>query len=152
MEIDIDDDSNVVIEQEDDIETQLQHIAEYDNAKQLELLKREINHIVIHNITPSEGWFDERFKYVHTYSKLDWADLAQRFHSRDSYIYGNAMGIIHSLSEIMEEYSMRPNFHLTTYYNAITLIYQVWNYYHRTYMGDETDDDVVDLIEKIRFM
>lgn len=138
--------------QEEDIEMQLQQLAQYDNAKQLALLKQEINHIVIHNLTPSEGWFDERFKYIHTYSKLDWGDLATRFHYKDSFVYENTMTIIRNLNELLEDYSMHPNFSVTLYYNTITLIYQVWTYYQRTYMGAETDTDIVNLIEKIRFM
>jgi len=40
----------------DDDEMALENLDSLDNLTQLLMLKREINHFIIHNITPQEGW------------------------------------------------------------------------------------------------
>jgi hypothetical protein len=137
---------------EEDIEFQLQHLREYENEKQLDLLRREIGHIVVHGLQPSEGWYDERFEHINQYSKLDWTGLAQRFRGKDDFIYQLAQQTHHLLGELLEERSTKPNFHLQTYRMTLHNIHAVWNYYKQLYMGDEQDTDIMNLIEGIKFM
>lgn len=130
-----------------DIERELQHLKEYDNTKQLDILRREIGHIVVHNILPPEEWYNERFMYIHTYSQLGWAHMAKRFHNNDQYIHDTALYIMRLLDELIEERGTKPTFHIHTYHKVIHEIRNVWNYYSRLYMAGEEDADVMDLID-----
>jgi hypothetical protein len=141
-------DDLVDVDTEDALETLDQH----DNLTQLLILKREINHILIHNITPQEGWYDERFNYIRTYSQLGWLELAQRFHEKDQFIHDRAIYIGRICDELLEECSTKPNFHLNSYYRLIHEISNIWQYYHSKYVGDEKDEDVIDLIAQMSSM
>ena len=111
-----------------DIEWELEHIKEFNNEKQLDLLRREIGHYVAHNIIPSEGWYDERFPYINMYYKLDWSSLAKRFHNRDQFIHDTSLYIMRITDELMEERGTKPNFHIPTYHRMIHSIQQLWGY------------------------
>lgn len=137
---------------QEDVEWEIAHIKEKTNLQQLELLKKEIGHIMAHSANPCEGWFDERFEFIDTYSKLDWTGLMDRFKNKDNYIYETSLYIIRLIDELVEERESCPNFNLLTYYRIINNIYNIWNYYHHAYMGNETDRDVLDLIEGISFL
>jgi hypothetical protein len=138
------DDEDMV--EEVDIEWQLSHLKEYDNEKQLDLLRREIGHIVAHGLQPSEGWYDERFEYINTYSKLGWAQLSQQYHNKDQYMHDTAFHILRLLDELLEERSTKPNFHLPSYYSLIHNIQNIWYYYKEIYAEGE-DDDMMKLVE-----
>lgn len=146
--MDIDSDISV------DIEKEIQYLDEYDNERQLELLKHEIGHITIHGIQPSEGWYDERFKYINKYCNLDWSNLALNFYNKDAYIYNLSASIVDMLSNLTEERSTKPNFSLDIYNNAIHHIYYVWNYYKEIYLSLDMNEenDMIDLINGIRSM
>ncbi len=146
------DDIDMQPDEEEDIEFQLQHLREYENEKQLELLRREIGHIIVHGLQPSEGWYDERFEHINQYSKLDWTGLALRFRGKDEFIHQAAMHTHQLLGELLEERSTKPNFHLHSYRTALHNIHAIWNYYKQLYMGDEHDTDIMNLIEGIKFM
>lgn len=139
-------------EQPEDIEWELEHLHEFGNEKQLELLRKEIDHILAHALSPSEGWYDERFDYIAKYSQLDWRGLSKRFYKKDQYICNNTEYIINLLKEIIEDRCTMPNFNLETYHLLIHNIHNIWAYYKDVYMGDETDVDVLDLIEGLTFM
>jgi hypothetical protein len=151
MEMDQDYDSNTY-EQPEDIEWELEHLEEFDNEKQLELLRKEIDHILAHALSPSEGWYDERFDYIAKYSQLDWRGLSERFYEKDEFLHNIAIYIISLLKELIEDRCTRPNFNLETYHLLIHNIQNTWTYYKDVYMGDETDVDVLDLIEGLTFM
>jgi hypothetical protein len=136
----------------EDIEFQLQHLREYENEKQLDLLRREIGHLIVHGIQPPEGWYDERFEHISLYSKLDWSGLATRFYKKDEFICQGALQINQLLTELLEDRATRPNFNINTYRRALYSIQSVWNYYKQLYMGDEQDTDILNLIEGIKFM
>ena len=151
MDIDDDEDVNSPLSDnsstcESDIEWDLDHIDEYDNLKQLTLLKMEINHFMIHGITPHDEWFDERYKFIDTYSKLNWSDIAKKYHNKDQYMHGAAIFIIRCLDELIEERATKPTFNMRTYYNLIHTITSIWKYFKETYLTDEEDEDVDDLI------
>ncbi len=139
-------------DKQEDIEYQLLHLKEYDNLKQLDLLRREIGHIAAHGIIPSEGWYDDRFPYITIYSKIDWSNLAERHKNKDVYIYNTAIFIIRLINELLEERSYKPNFTIKTYYALIHNIQSIWTYYNSMYIGDEEDNDVIDLIEGMKFL
>jgi hypothetical protein len=146
MEIESDTDDNVNIEDE------LKHLKEFGNEKQLDLLRREIGHIVAHGLKPCEGWYDERFEHINLYSKLDWPGLAKRFHNKDQYLHDTAIYIMRLADELLEERGSKPNFHIRTYHSMIHSVQSVWNYYKQVYCAEEEDTDIMDLIEGIKFM
>jgi hypothetical protein len=133
-----------------DIEWALDHLKEFNNEKQLELLRREVDHIRVHSITPSEGWYDERFEFINIYSKLGWYDLAKKFHNKDQFIHDTAIYTMRLIDELLEERGTKPNFHIPTYYGMIHNIQNIWNYYKQVYGTD--DDDMSDLIEGMSFL
>jgi hypothetical protein len=140
------------VEEEDDTEHALQHLKTYDNEKQLNLLRREIGHIIAHGLQPPEGWYDERFEYIHQYSQLDWTNLATRFGNKDQYLHDTAIYIIRLARELLDERETKPNFHLQTYHTFVHSVHAVWCYYKQVYAQEETDTDILDLIEGIKFM
>jgi hypothetical protein len=139
-------------ELEGDIEWELQHLKNFGNAKQLDLLRREVGHIVAHGLIPPEGWYDERFEHINMYSHLGWAEMAKRFHNKDQYLHDTALYIMRLSDELLEERGTKPNFHLTTYYNLIMNVQNIWNYYKQVYGGNESDTDMMDLIEGMSFL
>ena len=152
-EIEEDDDMNMTDdESECDIEWELQHLKNFNNAKQLDLLRREVGHIVAHSLIPPEGWYDERFEYINEYSRLGWAEMAKKFHDKDQYLHDTALYIMRLSDELLEERGTKPNFHIPTYHRMIHDIQNIWNYYSQVYMSGEDDEDVMDLIEGMMFL
>ena len=150
--MDLDDEEMNVSNDENDIEFELEHLKEYGNEKQLDLLKREIGHIVAHGLLPSEGWYDERFEHINLYANLGWSQLAQRFHKKDDYIHDTAIYIMRLADELLEERGSKPNFHLKTYHSLIHSVQNIWNYYKQIYSGGGDDTDMADLIEGMMFL
>ena len=134
-------------ESEGDIEWELQHLKTFNNAKQLDLLRREVGHIVAHSLIPSEGWYDDRYEYINKYSTLGWAEMANKYHNKDKYLHDTALYIMRLLDELLEERGTKPNFHIPTYHRVIHSIQSIWNYYSRVYMTGIEDADIMDLIE-----
>lgn len=150
--MDMDEDMNITSYDSDvDIEDALTHLKDFSNEKQLEILKREIGHIMVHALIPSEGWYDERFEHINLYAHLGWSQLAQRFHKKDDYLHDTAIYIMRLSDELLEERGSKPNFHLTTYYNLIMNVQNIWNYYKQVY-GSSDDTDMMDLIESMSFL
>lgn len=143
MNLDDDYEMTEQMSQETDIENELEHLKDYGNEKQLNILKREIGHIVAHGLQVAEGWYDERFQHINMYSQLGWHHLAQKFHNKDQYIHDTSVYIMRLLDELLEERGSKPNFHLRTYYNLVHNIYSIWNYYKQIYCEE---DDMMDLI------
>jgi hypothetical protein len=85
------------------IEWELEHLQEFNNEKQLKLLRQEVTHIISHGFQPSEGWYDERFEHINLYSHLGWSQLAQRFHNTDQYIHDTSIYIMRLSDELLEE-------------------------------------------------
>lgn len=141
--MDLDDEIIMSQSEESDIEYDLEHLKELDNEKQLNILKREIGHIVAHGLFPSEGWYDERFEHINLYSNLGWSHLARKFHNKDQYIHDTAIYIMRLSDELLEERGSKPNFHLRTYHSLIHSVYNIWNYYKQVYCEE---DDMMDLI------
>ncbi len=132
-----------------DIEEAIKNIEKYDNITQLDILKKEISHILIHNIRPSEGWYDDRFRYIQKYSEIEWKDLAKRFHGKNDYIHTSALQIIEMCDQILEECSTHPNFNLYIYESLLYQIYDTWLYYKQLFVAEENDEDMVELVETL---
>ena len=71
----------------ENMEEKLEHLEDFDNETQLELLHYEIEHIVMHGEQPNEAWYDERMNHIQAYQSIDWKDLAARSYQRDNKIY-----------------------------------------------------------------
>lgn len=140
----------LIQEYESDIETELEHLNEYNNEKQLDLLRREIGHIIAHGLQVPEGWYDERFEHINLYSRLGWSHLAQRFLKKDQYLHDTSIYIMRLLDELLEERGSKPNFSLGTYHSLIHNIQNVWKYYKQIYCDE--DNDMMDLIEGMKFL
>lgn len=137
--------SNII--DEGDIEYELQHLKSFNNAKQLDLLRREVGYIVAHSLIPPEGWYDDRYEYINKYSTLGWAEMANKYHNKDQYLHDTSLYIMRLLDELLEERGTKPNFHIPTYYRVIHDIQNIWNYYSQVYMTGIEDADIMDLIE-----
>jgi hypothetical protein len=148
--MDLDEDEQMSQYYESDIEEELEHLKDYDNERQLNLLRKEIDYIIGHNLEIPEGWYDERFEYINLYSQLGWSQLAQSSHNKDKYLHDTSIYIMHLSDELLEERGSKPNFNLNTYHSLIHNILNIWNYYKQTYSDD--DDDVMDLIEGMKFL
>jgi hypothetical protein len=134
------------------IENELENLKEFNNEKQLDILRREISFIVAHGLFPPEGWFDERYEYIDLYSKLDWLALAKSFHNRDQYIHDTSLCIFRLLEELIEERGTKPNFHIRTYHSLIHNIQNIWQYYKQTYNMTDEDDEMMNVINGISRM
>jgi hypothetical protein len=123
-----------------------------ENANILDQLRREIAHIITYSITPSEGWYDERYQYIDQYSKIDWRGMMEKFNKKDQYVYDTAQYIMRLLEELIDERGTKPNFNLQTYHRVIHDIQNLWYYYSQVYLGEETDESVLDIIQGMKFL
>jgi hypothetical protein len=131
---------------------ELQNLKLFDNIKQLEILNNEVAYIVTNGINPLEEWYDDRFEYIVTYSKLGWKDLAERFNLKDKYIFDTALLIIQLIGRLLEERAIKRFFYIPTYHTLLYNIKNIWEYYNMTYVCGEADIDVVDLIEGMAYL
>ncbi len=132
-----------------DIEYELIHLHDFDNEKQLRILRQEVVHITTHNIIPQEGWYDDRFEYIYKYSQVDWLTLAKTYHNKDQFLHNTAIYISKLLEELMDERCCEPNFTLASYCSLLHNIMNLWNYYKELYLTEEDDDDILSLINGI---
>ncbi len=135
-----------------DIEDSLENLEEHDNATQLDLLSKEIEHIMEHGIQPPQEWFELRFQKVYIYSELEWALFANRFRNKNDYIFETCYKITQMIESIMNEWSVSPVFSLSTYYHLLYEMDNLWQYYSTGYMDENMDDDITDLISGIKHL
>lgn len=135
-----------------DDEVQDTPVTPSSNLEQLHALQTELTHFVEHGIDPEDEWYISRYYFIELYSTLKWNDFGNSFKDRDDYLYEYSLAIHMMLGELIHEYSTRPTFTFELYCSAINSIAEVWEYYSKTYMGDEEDLDIVDLIESLTFM
>lgn len=123
---------------------QLGQLANYDNETQLSLLFQELKFI---NLRPSPEWFQQRYRIIHVYSELSWAQLAKKYQHRDYYICQTAQVIFAHCAQLVDEWQTKPEFNLKTYAELIEEIYDIWNYYKSTYNEEEEEmDDLSELL------
>lgn len=140
-----------VEEAEPTIEWELEHLQEFDNEKQLRLLRQEVAHIVAHGLEVPDGWYDERFEYIYKYSLLDWLGLAKTYHNNDQYLHDTALHIKRLLDELLDDRETEPNFDIQTYFSLIHSIKCIWDYYKQVYLTDD-DDDILEIINGINLL
>lgn len=136
----------------DDEQEQEQDAHESANVRELAMLRREIDTLMEREISPPALWYEHRYHNLQIYSELGWSSMAHRFHRLDRYIYDTSMNIMNNLEDLMESYYRTQCFHLRHYQHLIHDIQNLWNYYKSTYIGDETDSDVGDLIVGLTHM
>lgn len=124
----------------------------HDNYTILKLLRREINYIMKHGIQLSDGWYEERSNYIYSYMEIGWADISLRFKEKDGHLYICAANIVELLYTLTEQLSTSVRFDLMQYYKLIEEIHHIWHYYRNTYVGNETDADMVSMIESMTFL
>lgn len=125
---------------------------EVDKGTQLELLRREITYVLQNEIQPSREWFDARTPIVYSYQTVDWSGMINRFNGKDPHMHLTASNITVLLALLEDQLSVSAYFNLHTYYKLLDEIYHIWTYYKQRYVGNETDEDVVDLIEMVGFL
>jgi len=135
----------------ENMEDKLEHLQEFDNETQLELLYYEIDHIIMHGEQPNESWYSERMDHIQAYQSIDWKDLATRSYQRDDKIYEATVAIIDHIEQLEEEWSTCPTFNLCVYQRLIETIRSVWKYYsHEYYVTDMTKTvDILDLMNSM---
>ena len=72
--------------------------------------------------------------------------------NKDEYINETAAHILELIGDLVEERGVKREFNLAKYYRAILNIKELWAYYKDSYMGDESDTNIVDLIEGLKFL
>ena len=126
---------------------EIQNLKMFDNIKQLEILIREVSYITKNGIKPLDEWYDDRFEFIVTYSKLDWNGMVERFNGKDKYIYDTVLLIMQLITRLLEERATKRFFYIPTYHTMLYNISAVWEYYNTTYVCGETDTNVVDIVE-----
>ena len=129
---------NESVEEEDD---------STNNLDELYSLYNEASKMIINNVRPSEGWYEDRFKYIYKYSTIDWDGLIKRLGDKDHIILHLAIQIREVIESLMDDYGGKPDFNFNKYFSLLTNVINIWKYYNEKYMGDETDSDIIDLIE-----
>lgn len=128
---------------------QIQHLDEYTNAIQLEILQKEIHFILYHEFQPPVEWYDERIDKIYTYSHLNWDELCHRFNNKDYVMHNTSAKIQELIDIVINQWSGHSHFNLQIYRDAIDYIYYIWKHYESTYIGNETDSDIIELTEDI---
>ena len=148
-------DSESEAEAEEEQPEQQQNVEEMnsnDNLRELHNLHDEAVHMIEHGIQPTEGWYDERYKNIYTYSLLNWDDMTRRFKNKDTIVYEMCIKTKQYIQDILESYSGKPDFDFSVYYTILCNIINLWRYYCEKYIGAERDDDIVDIIEGMTFL
>lgn len=153
VEMDTCDDYMADDEQEQEGQEQTEdYLQENRNVRELAMLRREIETLVQRGICPPATWYEHRYSNLQTYAELGWASMAHRFQHTDRYIMDTSMNILNNLEDLMEEFHQKRYFHLRNYQHLVDDIHNLWNYYKITYIGNESDPDVGDLIVGLTHM
>jgi hypothetical protein len=134
------------------IAEQLTQLDQYDNETQLILLNKEIEIILAQNLLPPEAWYHNRIRKIVAYSELDWLGMASRFNGKNQYLHEAAMAIYQGLEKLLDQWSVSLFFAISVYGQVIQEINILWNHYQENYIGNETDSEVIDLIEDLTHM
>lgn len=123
-----------------------------DNLQHLRTLREEIQLIFLHELVPPDDWYGERADTLHVYAELDWIPYATRFYGKNDKLYQLAVQIHTDLHHVLEEWATTPQFSLVPYRRIIENIQTFWDIYSQLYVGDERDEEVIDLIEQMTHM
>ena len=124
----------------------------HDKGTQLELLRREITYVLQHELQPNQDWYEARTPFIYSYQTVDWTSVINRFNGKDPHMHLTASNITVLLALLEDQLSVSAYFNLHTYYKLLDEIHHIWTYYKQRYVGNETDEDVVDLIEMVGFL
>lgn len=124
----------------------------HNNLKQLRQLNEEIHMIFLHELVPPDDWYEERADTLHLYAELDWILYSTRFYGKNDTLHQLAVQIHTDLFYVLEEWSTSPHFSLVPYRRIIENIQTFWDTYSQLYVGDERDEEVIDLIEQMTHM
>lgn len=136
----------------DDEEEAEQHLEKNSNVQELESLREEIDSIMEQGLSPPHAWYQKRYINIQIYSELGWSSMAYRFQRTDRYIQNTAINIMNNIDDLCEEFHQKQHFNLRYYQHMVHDIEDLWNYYKTTYIGDESDPDVGDLIVGLTHM
>lgn len=126
------------------LEEKLEHLSDYDNLTQLQLLIQEIEFMMDHALQPSQEWFERRIDYVIAYSALNWRDLAEQ--SFDERLAIWCRTIIRSGQKLMDDWSVGPIFDLGDYYTMLHAVEEARAHFFEHYAKDDTDVDLFQVI------
>ncbi len=130
----------------DDEQDTQDHLEKNSNVQELEHLREEIDSMMNNGMSPPATWYERRYHNIQIYSELGWTHMASRFDGIDRYIHATAMNIMNNIEDLLEDFHRKGHFHLRHYQYMIHDIENLWNYYKTTYIGNESDPEVGDLI------
>ena len=125
---------------------------ELDKCTQLDLLRREIIHVLQNEIQPNQEWFELRTPLIYNYQTVNWSSVIDRFNNKDIKMHLTAINITVLLRTLEDQLSVSAYFNLHTYYNLLDEIHHIWTYYKQLYVGNEQDEDMIDLVEMVSFL
>lgn len=128
----------------DTLDFYLNKLDDFDNLTQLHVLFEEIKIIYANNIKPNNDWYENRIVKIYKYSELDWLNISKQF-KKNSYMFHTSKKIHYLIQYILNEWSSNPYFNLFQYGILLENISSLWDYYSKNYIGQEKDDDIVDL-------
>ena len=123
-----------------------------DKGEQLEVLRREITYVLQHELQPTQEWYEDRTPLIYNYQTVNWSSVINRFNGKDPHMHLTASNITVLLALLEDQLSVSAYFNLNTYYKLLDEIHHIWTYYRQHYVGDETDEDVIDLVEMVSFL
>ena len=134
---------------DDTLIDQLQHISDYTNLVQLEILQKEINYIQMSAMEPSPQWYEERIDKIYEYNTLNWDEMQVLFRDKDEYLRNGSAYVRRMLDYLIYQWTSNEMFELKAYKELIDYIYHIWKHYETWYIGGNTDPDMVDLVENM---
>lgn len=105
------------------------------------------------NTTPlSEEWYISRYKYISSFTEIDWRQMATYYSNKDATMYNLANMIDVDINTIIDYFSSNPGFPFIPYQRLLTNINEIWKYYEQYYKDPTNDPDITDLTECMLFM
>ena len=123
------------------LDAELDALEEMDNIDQLAVLIKEINIIMTHSLTPTEGWYEERVNYIHIYNDLNWDYLIHEFRNHDRFMYETSMRLKSTMGIILDQWQ-KGLFSLQHYQFVIYNVHNIWSYYKSNFVTSAKMDDL----------
>jgi len=134
------------------LESRIAKIHDMSKEDQLELLIHEIKQVIIYNLPLDNGWYTRRMEFIYDYATIGWMEMSERLEGKDPFISNTSRDIMKQLKQLMTEWDYRPTISLPVYYRVLHDIQDVWRRYQAQYVGEEEDEDIVDVIEQMTHM
>ena len=122
------------------------------NISLLQQYFNEAYELQFNNNPLPEEWYVNRYKYITTFTDIDWRAIATHYSNKDATMYKLANMIDNDLTVILDYYSNHPSFPFINYYRLLNNISSIWKYYEETYKDAENDEDISELTECMLFM